>query len=104
MEEVNRFYRVIEIMFFIWWFWLFLVAMFLKNAFYPELSKQIILSLDMPFLVVALTYWLLSIRLKVIEEKGWEWSSDVIDWILVLIWICIFSLILYSQLAFPDII
>lgn len=99
MRELKKFYWIIEILFFGWWFLLFLCWLFLKNDFYWEIVKLLFLLFNLPFIWIAITYWLLSLKLKMEERVG---QSDVFDWFLLISWCSFFIMLLFVFLAYPD--
>ncbi len=99
MRELKKFYHFTEIIFFAWWFVIFLAALFLKNDFYSELVKFLFITFNLPYIWIAITYWLLSFKIKM-DEKGRQ--SDVVDSALLLLWWSLFIMILFVFLAYPD--
>ena len=100
MEELKKIHGFAEKAFYTFWFWFFLMWLFVRNDYLANFSKSFLISLDLPFIFIAIVYWLLSIALR-LQEK--EWQVDyVLNGVLILAWASVFMLILFVFLAFPN--
>lgn len=104
MEELKKFYGLTEFLFYLFWFMFFLIWIFIRNNFYSDIVSIIFKFIDIPFVIIAICYWLLTIKFRFIEEWWEDRNYDVLNATLILIWASALSIIIFLQFAFPDII
>lgn len=104
MQELKKLYGLVEFLFYFFWFSFFLMWILIRNNFYIEITNTFFKFSDFPFIIIAIIYWLLSIKFQYMKENWENKNYGILDAWLVLIWVSAMSIILFLQFAYPDII
>lgn len=104
MKELKKLYGFTEFLFYILWFTVFTLWIFVRNKFHLEITNIVFKYIDIPFIITAIFYWLLTIRFQHIEENWENKNYWILDSFLMIIWVIAISIVLFIQFAYPDII